>query len=80
MSPGGASSRLISAAFGGRLHLGTLADGKPDKRSDVYASHLPSLLSKLKRRRELAAIPELERFVGKLSARGQRVKKKRSKA
>lgn len=55
--------------------------GKPEKRAADYQAHFPALLSKLKDLRELRAIPELERFVGKLSARARAVSKKaRSKA
>lgn len=58
-----------------------LTKGKPDKRAASYEGHFPSLLSKLKEPRQLEAIPELERFVGKLSRRTRAMSaKKRSKA
>ncbi|WP_437935009.1 hypothetical protein [Sorangium sp. So ce341] len=55
--------------------------GKPDKRAADYETHIPALLAKLKEPKELRAIPELARFVGKLGARARSVSaKKRSKA
>lgn len=55
--------------------------GRPDKRAVNYEEHLPSLLAKLKEPKELGALPELARFVGKLNAtaRAVRAKHKRSK-
>jgi len=55
--------------------------GKPDKRAADYEAHIPSLLAKLKAPKELRAIPELARFVGKLNAMARAVSaKKRSEA